>query len=304
MHYAVASLFEKNPQQLDLFNYEASSEVFERLKAGNQRIAVGRTVVKSCITLSEKHFSFAVLYLGQHNIIGNLSTDMDLRSFEKMREQILPAFKSTNLGDVIGIMQTFFGSEKYSVSSLFYDEKRKILNRIAEKSMLHAETAFREVYNDNYQLMSGMVAEKLPIPDGYLSAVKHILNYDIQHYFEQEVLSEKDLQHLVNEFEKWKLPINDVAAVGLTASSRIYKEILKVEQSDSSLEQIHLLNTILEMLQRLGVKLDIWKSQNVCYKMIKSHKDGEFVFLSDAWKTEFERLGTLLGVKVESGIIA
>jgi alpha-amylase/alpha-mannosidase (GH57 family) len=304
MHYAVASLFEKKPQQLDLFNYEASSEVFERLKAGNQRIAIGRTVVKSCITLSEKHFSFAVLYLGQHNIIGNISTDMDLRSFEKMKEQILPAFKSTNLGEVIGIMQTFFGSEKYSISSLFYDEKRKILNQIAGKSMLHAETAFREVYNDNYQLMSGMANENLPIPEGYLGAVKHILNYDIQHYFEQEILSEKDLQHLVNEFEKWKISIHDTAAVGLSASGRIYQEILKVEQSDSSLEQIHLLNTILEMLQRLGIKLDIWKSQNVFYKMLKSYKNGEWVFVSDAWMTEFSRLGALLGVKVELLVVA
>ncbi len=299
MHYAVASLFEKKPQQLDLFNYEANSEVFERLKAGNQRIAIGRTVVKSCITLSEKHFSFAVLYLGQHNIIGNISTDMDLRSFEKMKEQILPAFKSTNLGEVIGIMQTFFGSEKYSISSLFYDEKRKILNQIAGKSMEHADTAFREVYNDNYQLMSGMANENLPIPEGYLGAVKHILNYDIQHYFEQEVLAEKDLQHLVNEFEKWKIPIRDTAAVGLSASGRIYQEILKVEQSDSSLEQIRLLNTILEMLQRLGIKLDIWKSQNVFYKMLKSYKNGEWVFVGDAWMTEFTRLGGLLGVKVE-----
>jgi alpha-amylase/alpha-mannosidase (GH57 family) len=304
MHYAVASLFEKKPQQLDLFNYEANSEVFERLKAGNQRIAIGRTVVKSCITLSEKHFSFAVLYLGQHNIIGNISTDMDLKTFDKMKEQILPAFKSTNLGEVIGIMQTFFGSEKYSISSLFYDEKRKILNQIAGKSMQHAETAFREVYNDNYQLMSGMANENLPIPEGYLGAVKHILNYDIQHYFEQEILSEKDLQHLVNEFEKWKISIRDTAAVGLSASGRIYQEILKVEQSDSSLEQIHLLNTILEMLQRLGIKLDIWKSQNVFYKMLKSYKNGEWVFVSDAWMTEFSRLGELLGVKVELMVVA
>ncbi len=299
MHYAVASLFEKKPQHLNLFNYEASSDVFDRQIAGNQRFAVGQTKIKSLITHSEKQFTFAVLYLGQHNIIGNISTDMDSRTFEKMREQILTAFKSTNLGEVIGIMQTFFGSEKYSVSSLFYDEKRKILNKIADKSMKHTEMAFREVYNDNYQLMSGMAAEKLPIPEGYVAAIKHILNYDIQHYFEQEVLSEKELQHLVNEFEKWKIAINDAEAVSLSASERIYKEILKVEQSDSSLEQIHLLNTILEMLQRLGIKLDIWKSQNVFYKMLKSYKNGEWIFVSESWMTEFERLGGLLGVKVE-----
>ncbi|MEL6925336.1 MAG: DUF3536 domain-containing protein, partial [Bacteroidota bacterium] len=76
MHYAVASLFARDPQDISLFNYRSDPEFFDRIEAGKQKIAVGRVTMNSRITYSQKHFSFAVLYLGQQNIIGNISIDM------------------------------------------------------------------------------------------------------------------------------------------------------------------------------------------------------------------------------------
>ncbi|MEZ4984805.1 MAG: DUF3536 domain-containing protein [Saprospiraceae bacterium] len=48
----------------------------ERLVAGEQRLVIGRVTIRSRITRSRKHFSFAALHLGQQNIIGNISTQM------------------------------------------------------------------------------------------------------------------------------------------------------------------------------------------------------------------------------------
>ena len=73
MHYAASSLFEEYPEHLDFFNYISDSEVFDRRKAGNYKLAVGRITLHSKITHSQKHFSFAVVYLGQQNMIGYIS---------------------------------------------------------------------------------------------------------------------------------------------------------------------------------------------------------------------------------------
>jgi alpha-amylase/alpha-mannosidase (GH57 family) len=99
MHYACASLFEPNPDDLSLFNYTIENEFFERIIAGNHRLVIGRTTVKSKITLSRKAFSFAVLYLGQQNIIGNLSTKMPGAVFQEMHDQISQRFRETDLGE-------------------------------------------------------------------------------------------------------------------------------------------------------------------------------------------------------------
>ncbi len=298
MHFAAASLFEKFPQRLELFNYIATTEDFERRIEGNQRLVIGRTSVKSRITYSEKQFSFIALYLGQHNIIGNLSTEMEKPTFDLMKQQTAVAFRSGNLGDVITLMQTFFGLEKYTLQNLFYDEKRKILNLIAEKSLREAEASFRDIYNDNYQLMSSMLNTNLPIPDAYHAAVGFIVNRDLEHYFEQEHLSIKELARLVDELKKWDIRLSHEKSFELAASERICKEVKKLEQSEATLDQLQLVNNILELLEKMGIKLNIWKSQNVFYGILKSYKNGEWVFVSNAWQESFVKLASLLKVSI------
>ncbi len=298
MHYAAASLFEKFPQRLELFNYICTSENFERTIAGNYRLVVGETLIKSRITVSEKRFSFAAIYLDQHNIIGNISTEMDEKTFLLMKNQITEAFKNTDLGEVISVMQTFFGLEKYTLYDLFHDEKIKILNLISQKSLVEAENAFRNIYDDNYQLMSSMQNNGLTLPDAYTTAVAYIVNKDLEGYFANENLSIRELQRLVNELKRWKIKLSNEQSFNLAASERIYTELKKIEQSESSLEQIWKVNNILSILQQMDVKLNIWKSQNSFTRLIKASNNGEWVFVSDKWKEAFEKLAELLKVKI------
>ena len=298
MHYAAASLFEKFPQRLELFNYICTSEDFERTIAGNYRLVVGKTVIKSRITASEKLFNFAAIYLDQHNIIGNISTEMDDSTFDLMKIQITEAFKSTNLGEVISVMQTFFGLEKYTLYDLFHDEKIKILNLISQKSLMEAENAFRNIYDDNYQLMSSMQNNGLSLPEAYTMAVAYIVNHDLEGFFSQENLPISELQRLVNELKKWNIKLSNEQSFNLAASERIYLEIKKIEQYESSLEQIWKVNNILSVLQQMDVKLNIWKSQNSFCRMVKSLNNGEWVFISPKWQEAFTALGGLLKVKI------
>jgi alpha-amylase/alpha-mannosidase (GH57 family) len=298
MHYAVASLFEKFPQNLELFNYNCKSENFERIIAGNFRLSVGQTIIKSKVTNSEKLFSFVTIYLGQHNIIGSISTEMDDDTFVLMKKQITEAFRSTNLGEVISVMQTFFGLEKYTLYDLFYDEKIKILNLIAEKSLVEAENAFRNIYDDNYQLMSSMQNNGLSLPDAYTTAVAYVINHDLEGYFKNEHLSIKELQRLTSELKKWNIKLSNEQSFNLAASERIYLEIKELEQSETSLEQLWKLNNIVSILQSMDIKLNIWKSQNALYRMVKSHNNDEWVFVSPKWEEAFTTLCSLLKVKM------
>ncbi len=135
MHYAVASIFEDEPESLTVFNYSTSNEAFIKKEAGEQKLVLGITKVKSLVTRSEKKFAFAVIYLGKHNIIGNISLDMEPDKFASMQFRMVKAFEEGRLGEMIGLIQTYFGPDKYTIWHLFQDEKRKILNMISQESM-------------------------------------------------------------------------------------------------------------------------------------------------------------------------
>lgn len=297
MHYAASSLFEEYPEHLEFFNYTAFSEDFIRRKAGNYKLAIGRTTLQSKITHSNKHFSFAVLYLGQQNMIGYVSLDMKRTVYDEMKVKLIESFESTNLGNVIGEMQAYFGNERFTIWHLFRDEKRKILEEALERSLAKSEMAVRELYNDNYQLMAGMLQSNIPIPESWKNAAQFIINIDFLRLFEQENLSLRELKHLAGEFKKWDISISSESKVKLVSSERIYKEMEKVYLDQATLEDIQRLNTFLKTLSEMGIKPDIWKSQNVFFSKMKGYKNQKWVFLNDEWRDAFYELGRLLRVR-------
>jgi len=296
MHYAVASLFEEDPENFPIFNYTTSNEFFLRKEAGEQRLVLAITNVQSNVTRSEKRFSFAVVYMGKHNIIGNISIDMDNAQFTEMQEKISQSFDEGRLGDVIGVMQTYFGPEKYTLWHLFKDEKRKVLESITNQSMNELETSLRRVYNRDYPLVNALANNEIPIPRAYTTTFEYILNADLINSFTKEKINVKEVERIVNELIKWKLPIEDPGKVSRLAGESIYKELKRIRAEKGSIKRIERLNRLFPLLKQFKLDPYLYKSQNLYFEISEEHtKDPSS---KEEWSKQFRLLGENLGVKV------
>jgi alpha-amylase/alpha-mannosidase (GH57 family) len=301
MHFAVASLFEDDPEKLDLFNYTASVEFFEKIEAGTPQFAAGRLRIRSRLSHAEKTFCFAVLYLGQQHIIGNISAEMLRSQFEEMYTRTSQSFRAANMGDVIGALQEYFGPDKFSLTSLFADEKIKIINTITDSSLAVAEATFRDVFNDNYQLMAGIEEAKLPLPSTWLNIASYVLNADLLNFFEgSEVSDTRNLRRIAADMERWHIKRPDEETLNLAIGERVFREIEKIGLDESSLPRVHWLADVLSIVKEMELKPSIWRSQNVFYLLTKGLRKGQWVFVNKAWEAEFERLATLLKVRLKS----
>ncbi len=300
MHFAASSLFEKYPEHIELFNYVADSEEFERLEAGVLRLAIGRMKVKSKVTYSEKQFSFATLYLGQQNIIGNISLNMSREAFNVMQERMRLAFLTPDLAGLIGIMQEYFGPDKYSIDHLFKDEKRKILSLIADKSLWHIERDFRDIYADNYQLMAGIARNDMPVPAVWRHAAEFIINHDLLEYFEGDPFRIRELKRLALEMKTWGFSFTNESKLNLAVSERLYSEVKLLEYPETPLRHLEKLIQVLELIHEIDLKPDVWKSQNVFFSLFKGYKNGDWMFSSTEWEKAFFRLGELLSFRQET----
>lgn len=298
-HFAVSSLFEPNPETLDLFNYTASVEFFEKIEAGTPQFATGQIIIRSRLTHAEKMFSFAVLYLGQQHIIGNLSGSMNKSTFDAMHERTTTAFRAANLGEVIGILQEYFGPEKFTLASLFTDEKIKIIRDITAHSLSLAEANFRNVFNDNYQLMNGLQDAGLPLPDTWRNVASYVLNADLLEFFKsREIKDTRILRRISGDLRRWNVKLGDEEAVRHAIGERIYREIQNIAIEESSLPRVRWLNDVLAIVQEMGLKPVIWKSQNVFYLLTKGYRKGQWVFVNEEWKEAFKRLSERLKVRL------
>ena len=301
MHFAVSSLFEENPEDLDLFNYTAEVEFFEKIEAGTVQFSVARLAIRSRLSHAQKTYCFAVIYLGQQHIIGNLTANMNRTTFDSMYERTNKAFRQAQLGEVIGILQEYFGPEKFTISSLFADEKIKIISAITEHSLSLADANFRNVFNDNYQLMTGLQEAGLTLPDTWRNIAAYVLNADLLHFFDGETTNDpRNLRRISADISRWNVKFGDIESVRHAIGERIMREIKKIELDASSVQRVKWLNEVLSIVDQMGLKPAIWRSQNEFYLLTKGLRKGQWVFANDDWKVAYERLGQLLRVRLQA----
>jgi hypothetical protein len=199
-------------------------------------------------------------------------------------------------------LQKYFGPEKFTIWQLFKEEKQKIINQITAKNLKNVEASFRKIYEDNYQLMSGLKASGVKIPEAYTDAVEYILNIDLKNLFMREKLEINDLKRILDELSKWDVDITDESAFRLAASERIYAEIKQMEKANPPLSKLQILIEILDILFRMDTKPDVWKSQNVYFNLVKQFDNQDRAYPSMEWKNMFIKLGYILNVKTEQGV--
>jgi hypothetical protein len=298
MHYAVSSIFEEEPESLPLFNYTATNEFFLKKEAGEQKLVLGIAKVKSLVTRSEKKFAFAVVCIGVHNIIGNISLDMEPDKFASMQYRITHAFDEGRLGDVIGVMQIYFGPDKYTIWQLFKDEKRKILDMIAQQEMAELEESLRRTYNRDYPLVNALANNDIPIPNAYRTTFEYILNADLMKSFQAEKINIKTLERIVGELDKWNLKIEDPDKVARLAGESIFKELKRIQSESESLKRIQRLNRLFPLLRKFKLSPNFHYSQNLYFEMSMENKKKENSPEAD-WLESFTLLGDNLSVKVQ-----
>ena len=296
MHFAVSSIFEDEPESLTIFNYSTSSESFVKKAAGEQKLVLGITTVKSLVTRSEKKFVFAVIHLGKHNIIGNISLDMEVDDFAGMQFRMIKAFEEGRLGDVIGTMQMYFGPEKYTIWQLFSDEKRKILDLISQESMAELESSLRKSYNSDYQLITALSNNGIPIPNAYKTTFEYILNADLINILKSDKINIKEMERISGELVRWSLKIEDVGKLSRLAGDSILRELNRISNERENVKRIQRLNRMFPLLEKFNLDPNLHKSQNLYFQISKEEQKKENVL--PEWHEQFILLGENLGVKV------
>ena len=166
--------------------------------------------------------------------------------------------------------------------------------------MTGADTSFKDVFNDNYQLITGLEEEGLPIPDTWRNVAAYVLNSDLLQFFQStETLDPRRLKRIAEDIRRWEIKLTDHDAVQHAISTRIYSEISKISFEPTSLIRVKWLTEVISIIQQhTNLQPDIWRSQNVFYLFTKGYRKGLWNFANEDWRNAFEQLATLLKVQL------
>ncbi|MHB8482610.1 MAG: DUF3536 domain-containing protein [Nitrospiria bacterium] len=302
-HHAIMSLFDSCPDCVKIYCYTIYNEGHKRLTAGKLKLVIGKSRVTSDITWDEEVIDFAVLHLGDHNINGGVSLFQGDEIFSAMQNEIRPVFEKGDIPEVIRLLNKHFGEHNYSVSDLFKDEQRKVLNQILRFTYKEIATAFGQIQENHYTLMNFFQSLQIPIPRPLLLATDFVTNADLQETLQQKEADLARLEKLVREAKRWSVRL-DTATIGFLASVQIEALLKRSALLPEGLALMESVNKILENLAPLHIELNLWKSQNLYFSigkrfyihMNEQAKQGSAS--AKQWVETFLRLGQYLHVKV------
>lgn len=301
-HYAVSSIFEKYPQAIKIYCYHAQSEVYDRVDLGRQKFVVGRARLKNEITWEEGLIVFAVVYLGDYNLMGGVGHYETKDSFEYMHRTIHEAFRTGNIPLVTSLLDKCFGNHNYSLWHLFKDEQRRIIGQIAAITLDEIETAFRQIYDHHFPIMRVMHEMRIPLPTTFSTTLELIYNTHLRKLLESEYFDPSRLANSVREIKSWNIDL-DTVTLNYVAAQALNKLMEKFVVSYSDIFLLEHIEAMMLILDSMQLHPELWKVQNIYFvlsdkvyneMLAKADKDP----LAKSWVAHFRRLGDYLKVKV------
>lgn len=269
MHYAVNLLFNDKEEKITVLNYDCSPEVFYRYKAGLQIALVGRTNVKSRITLSEKHFSFVIIYLGNHHLIGNTADNLSIDEFNDLANLIKKNFNNGNISEVLDLTKQFFNNKSFSFFDLFKDQQLQLLENVLEKSTFNALNSYQRTYENNYSLLNVMQSQQLSIPFILQKNLETVITQNLYQLLQNNELlpSIQQLKEYCNETLKWSLKL-DLLTLNFKATQKLKNVVSNFYNYDDKTAIIEFFSDFLKHLNLIKVKPELNHLQNLIFKLL------------------------------------
>ena len=144
----------------------------------------------------------------------------------------------------------------------------------------------------------------MPLPDYFSILMKFVLNRDMRKNLESEKVDLEELERNVEELRRWPLEI-DKDTLGYLTSTKIDELTSTWKSQPDNLELLQTMNLLLEKLESLDLKYNLWKSQVRYFTIGRNYypevRDKAETGDKNAqnWVDQFKQLGEHIRVRVE-----
>ncbi len=303
-HYAISSIFSSFAEETDLFCYRVRRISYDIHTSGRGRLALGRANIASAITGQQQSFSFAVLHFGDQNITAAVKpyTDADAGAFDAFSAQAEQKVQRALFPEVIRLLDREYGRVDYSLTSLFSDEQRRIVELILNSTLWDIENSLTTIYEDHASLLHYLSHAGLPKPPALLLAAGFAINAGLRRALETDPIDVAQMRSFLQLAKADKVPL-ETATLSYIADQRMKRAMVELQMSVGSLEMLDRALTLALNLSELPFDLNLWQAQNIWYEILRSSSD-TLPLLSpedrQRWDEHFGGLGTCLKIDCAS----
>ncbi|HEV2322741.1 MAG TPA: DUF3536 domain-containing protein [Terracidiphilus sp.] len=303
-HYAISSIFSNYTDDTELFCFRVHRISFDIHTSGRSRLALGRAHVASGITGVQQNFCFAVLHFGDQNISAAVKaySEDDAASFEAFASRAAECVDRADFPEAIRQIDRYFGRVDYSLTSLFSDEQRRIVNLILNSTLWEIENSLSSIYQDHASLLHFLYKTGLPKPPALTLAASFAVNAGLRRVLEGDPIDQAQLRSYLALGEADEVEL-DTSQLSYVVDQRMKRAMVELQISAGSLEVLDSALALARTVTELPFELNLWQAQNIWYEILRSSNHA-LTALSDAdrptWERKFNELGACLYIDTDS----
>jgi alpha-amylase/alpha-mannosidase (GH57 family) len=303
-HYAISSVFSSFGEETDLFCYHVHRISYDIYTSGGGRLALGRVHIASAITGEQETFSFAVLHFGDQNITAAVKIygETDAAEFDNFTRQAAEHVQRADFPEVIRLLDRFYGRVDYSLTSLFTDEQRRIVQIILNSTLWDIESSLTTIYHDHASLLHYLAQAGLPKPPALALAAGFAVNAGLRRALESYPIDQALLRSFLSLAKADQVPL-ETATLSYIADQRMKRTMIELQNSSGSLETLDRALALGRTLVELPFELNLWQAQNIWYEVLRTPVNRLKVLAADdreRWEKDFSALGACLSIDCEA----
>ena len=303
-HYAISSIFRSYPEDGELFCFDLHRDSQEVFTSGRGKVALGRAHIRSRITEETEELCYAVLHLGDQNLSAAVrqyraSGPENGAAFAQFSAEVGAAIRRANLPEVIRLIDRFFGTLAYSLTSLFADEQHRILRTILDRTLSEMEDSLRKIYEDHASLLRFLTESGMAAPPALAIAANFAINSSLRRAISAENFDPAEIEALFARAASDQVAV-DTQALSFAAGERMKRAMVSLEASaDKERAMKSALQTALTVatgLHSLPFDVNLWQAQNIWNDLFRRTSQN---YWSPEWRLAFKKLGQALYISVD-----
>jgi alpha-amylase/alpha-mannosidase (GH57 family) len=299
-HYAISSVFSSFAEETDLFCYHVRRISHDIYTSGRGRLALGRAQIASAITGQQQRFSFAVLHFGDQNITAAVKpyADADAADFEAFATQAAEQVQRAYFPEVIRLLDRYYGRSDYSLTSLFTDEQRRIVQLILNSTLWDIENSLTTIYEDHASLLHYLSQAGLPKPPALTLAAGFAVNAGLRRALESDPIDKALLRSFLALAKADQIPL-ERADLSYISDQRMKRAMIELQMSSGALEMLERALALAQSLVEMPFDLNLWQAQNIWYEILRTSSYSLTSLGKDdrpRWDKSFNELGVCLSI--------
>jgi alpha-amylase/alpha-mannosidase (GH57 family) len=303
IHFASSSLFEDYADHATLFCYTAGQRDVKTAAAGKTKLSIGETTITSEITRESADFRYGALHMGDHTLTCALLEDFNGDEYYDMRTRAFDAFNRGDFTGVYGVFDDYFPPPFYSMSSLFRDEQRKILDTVVASSLDDALSVYRHLYDHNAPLVRFLRNTNTPCPKALYVAGELALNSDLNEELGKDDLDLNAIQGILEAANLSSIEL-DARTLEYTLRNTLERLVGAFDETPDDPTLLEKVKTGVDLVYALPFHVNLRKVQNFFFYQLehalsdfrerarKGNKEAE------EWVDTFTSLGEKLRIRI------